>query len=249
MAGKVIAVCGKGGVGKTTISAVFAQHLSAQKGVTPLIVDADHAGGLCMALGIDPEQTLSDVRSKAMDEVKGGTTSKTELSHSIDYFLTECLVEGDGYGFLPLGRPENKGCYCSVNTLLKRALEILSGKFDVTVIDAEAGIEQVSREVMASVDYLLLVSDTSAKGLRVAADIQQAAGALGLKADSGLVLNRLEDEQEADRAADKTALDVIGRIPADHTIRIFDAEEKPFFELPDCPAKSAIIPILKSLLI
>ena len=176
MSNATIVVCGKGGVGKTTLSALLANTFRTKKQTRTLLVDADHAGGLGVALDLQAAATLNDVRKQTLDEWKQGTSSKkTDLEQSIDYRLFEALEERDQLAFIALGRPEEKGCFCSVNSLLKRALGLLAEQFDTVIIDAEAGVEQVNRDVTGHVDHHLLVADTSVKALRVAEAIKQVA--------------------------------------------------------------------------
>jgi CO dehydrogenase maturation factor len=167
--------------------------------------------------------------------------SRRDLALSVDYLMMEAVAERGPLAFLSIGRPEEAGCYCSVNTLLKNALELLAGGFDLTLIDAEAGVEQVSRKVMSNVDYLLLVSDTSLKGLKVAAEIRDAARGLSAARAEGLLVNRLRSPRELDALALPPDLPLIGTAPEDDAIRRFDAEGLSFFDLPPCPAADAII--------
>ena len=112
--------------------------------------------------------------------------------------------------------------------------------FDAVLIDAEAGIEQVNRKVMGSVDYVLLVSDTSAKAVKVAETIKDVADRMVGGEGAGLLVNRYRDEGEVERIRSQTALDVIGTVPEDDTVRRFDASLTSFFELPECAASMAI---------
>ena len=235
----ILAVCGKGGVGKTTISAVGARGL-ASRGVKSLIVDADPAGGLAMALDISPKKTLNDVRKELIEEVKAGSRDERDLAVSVDYLVAEALAEVGSLAFLAIGRPEDVGCYCKVNVILKDAIEGLGKLFDVVLIDAEAGIEQVNRKVMGSVDYVLLVSDTSVKAVRVAETIKTVADRMVSGEGAGLLINRVREEGEAKRVAKGTSLPVLGWVPEDDTVRRFDAGADSFLELPDCPASGAI---------
>jgi CO dehydrogenase maturation factor len=232
----ILAVCGKGGVGKTTVTAVAAKALYE--------LDADPAGGLGMALSIDPKKTLNDVRKEIVEEVKAGLRDERDLAVSLDYLLAEAITERGNVGFLSIGRPEDAGCYCKVNVLLKEAIEGLAGRFDRTVIDAEAGIEQVNRKVMGAVDYVLLVSDTSAKSLRVVETIKDVADRMIGGEDTGLLVNRVRTDGEFRRSVAATKLDVLGYVPEDDTIREFDGGERSFFGLPECPASSAIVEAL-----
>jgi CO dehydrogenase maturation factor len=235
----ILAVCGKGGVGKTTISAIGARALLAG-GRKSLIVDADPAGGLAMALGIEAPKTLNDVRKELIAEVKAGLRDERDLAVSVDYLVAEALAERDNLAFLAIGRPEDAGCYCKVNVILKDAIESLGGMFDATLIDAEAGIEQVNRKVIGAVDYVLLVSDTSVKAVRTAETIKDVAGRMIGEVGSGLLVNRARDAAEARQVLSLTTLDSLGWAPEDDTVRRFDAGEQSFFGLPDCPAAEAI---------
>jgi CO dehydrogenase maturation factor len=243
----ILAVCGKGGVGKTTVSAIGARKLTSE-GLKALIVDADPAGGLSVALGITPKKTLNDVRKELIDEIKAGRRDERDLAVSVDYLVSEALTEAGTLAFLSIGRPEDVGCYCKVNVILKDAIEGLGAMFDVVLIDAEAGIEQVNRKVMGSVDYVLLVSDTSAKAVRVAETIKEVADRMVGGEGAGLLVNRVRDEGELERVRSSTDLDVIGAVPEDDTIRRFDASMTPFFELPDCEASDAIEGALEHIL-
>lgn len=236
----ILAVCGKGGVGKTTISAVAARALSLRKGARSLVVDADPAGGLGVALALEPGRSLNDVRKEIIEEVKAGLRDERDLAVSLDYLLAEALREEGNLAFLSIGRPEDAGCYCKVNVLLKDAIEGLAGRFDHVVIDAEAGIEQVNRKVMSAVDYVLLVADTSAKALKVAETIKDVADRMIGGEGAGLLINRARGKSEAEAAMGNTALEVVGWVPEDDTVRRFDATGTSFLGLPDCPASAAI---------
>jgi CO dehydrogenase maturation factor len=241
---QVVAVCGKGGVGKTTVAAVIAQALFQRPERKVLLVDADPAGGLSTALAIPVKRTLDQVRQETTAEIKKRETDAQDLAMSLDYRLLEALVERGNLALLALGRPESVGCYCSVNTLLREALELLAGRFDLVVIDAEAGIEQVNRRVLSAVDRLLLVSDTSLKGLRVAETICQVAQKISGLATASLLLNRVRGPEELIQLQARTALEIVGWIPEDETIRQFDAQGRSFLELPDSPAARAIVQAL-----
>lgn len=242
----IIAVCGKGGVGKTTISAVAAQALHDKGNGKVLIVDADPAGGLSMALGLTPKKTLNDVRKEIIEEIKAGGRDEKDLSVSLDYLLAEALTERDNLGFLAIGRPEDVGCYCRVNVILRDAIEGLAERFDSTVIDAEAGIEQINRKVMSPVDFVLLVADTSAKAVKVAETIRDVAHQMIGGEGAGLVVNRARDAAEVEPIRSETTLELLGWVPEDDTVRSFDGRGESFLQLPECPAREAITGALKA---
>ena len=168
---RMIAVCGKGGVGKTAFTAMLSiALLESGKAGKLLLIDADPALGLTNALGIKIEKTMGQVREEIIHAAKAG--NKTELEEMVgmvDYMLLEALVEEDNLALLAMGRSNSIGCFCSVNVVLREAMTALSQKFDTMVIDGEAGLEQINRQVMRELDYLIILTDTSARGLQTVA--------------------------------------------------------------------------------
>jgi CO dehydrogenase maturation factor len=242
---KVIAISGKGGVGKTSISAIFAAELFKQGRGTALIVDADPAGGLGMALGLSAKRSINQLRVETIQEIKKSQIDQRELAKQLDFVLMDALTEKANLAFIAIGRPEEVGCYCSVNSLLREALETLSTKFDLTLIDAEAGIEQINRKVVNRVDYLFLVADSSAKAIHVAETIEIVYKRINESGRTGLILNRIESPEQADAIASRTRLNTLGWVPEDPTIGKYDLEERSFFDLPVCPASQAAIEIIE----
>jgi CO dehydrogenase maturation factor len=237
---RVIAVCGKGGVGKTTVTALLSRLLADGDNGRVLVVDADPAIGLGLALNQFPDRSVNDVRKEIISTVKQHSTDSVDLAASVDYKLMEIIMETGQLGFLSVGRPEEEGCYCQLNTLLREAIETLSSHFDLTLIDAEAGVEQVNRRVMRSVSHLLLVSDTALKGIRVAETIRNVADEAVNYSKLGLLINRARSEEDFQSLAAKTGLPILGWIPEDDTVREFDIDARSFLEIPSCPALDAV---------
>ncbi|MBU3917736.1 AAA family ATPase [bacterium] len=236
----VIAVCGKGGVGKTSISATLVRILSANSQNKVLAIDADPAVGLATALGIKVGKTVDDIRSDFIQQLESGNgADKTDILTNLDYELFSALEEKQNLAFLAIGRPEKKGCYCKVNGILKDVIASIVDNFDYVVIDGEAGIEQVNRRVMEKVSHLLLVSDASAKGLNVVKTISQVASAAVNHERSGLILNRIRGREELELISISPELNFLGWIPEDDTIRVCDIKGESILGLDDCPAIQA----------
>lgn len=248
---RIVAICGKGGVGKTSISALMVKKLSESNRRKILAIDADPAVGLATSLGITVRKTVDDIRKDLIGRIqKGDAPGNRQTLELIDYELFDALEERDGYALLAIGRPEDEGCFCKVNSLLKDIIRDLAGKFDIVLIDGEAGIEQINRRVMKTVDHLVLVSDTSVKGIGVANTIALVASdkkAVDFKR-MGLVLNRVRSETEARDIGARTKLEIYGWLCDDEVIRDFDFRGAPLTSMPgNSPNLSIVSDILKKM--
>lgn len=190
----VIAVTGKGGTGKTVVSALLVNYFSQDKRV--LAVDADPDSNLPETLGVTDYKTLGSVREifqEKKDEF--GTMSKEAWVEGKIY--GEAIYEADNFDFLVMGQPEGEGCYCFVNNLLKGVLKRLLTNYDVVVIDCEAGLEHFSRKTIEGADHILVVTDSSRKGLATAKRIKDSSHDLDLKFERiSLLGNRVNSNKE-----------------------------------------------------
>ncbi|PKN38028.1 MAG: cobyrinic acid a,c-diamide synthase [Deltaproteobacteria bacterium HGW-Deltaproteobacteria-2] len=220
-----MALCGKGGVGKTSVSALMVKNLVQRKDLKVLAIDADPAVGLCTALGIQINKTVDDIRNDLINSIKKGVKmDKTATLNMLDYELFDALTEVNNVGLLAIGRPESEGCFCKVNSLLKDIIQNLAKNFDVVLIDGEAGVEQINRRVMKTVDHLIMISDTSAKGINVANTIKHLAQdnkAVNYKS-MGMILNRVRNGSEVQDIRKNAPVNILGWLPEDDLIREFD---------------------------
>jgi CO dehydrogenase maturation factor len=247
-----VALCGKGGVGKTALAALLTRVLS--KGERKLlVVDADPVVGLPQALGMEIVKTMADVSEEIIAAARaGGKKSEDEVISMVDYTVFEALIEGPGFALLAMGRREGEGCFCPVNDLLRDAIETLARNFDTILIDGEAGVEQINRRVTAQIDVPLIVTDASMRGIQAAALLRdvtlkrEAKGAGRI----GLVLNRVREgqEQQLRASAESLGLEVTGFIPEDDNITRHDLSGQPLLEIdPDSPALRAAREIARKL--
>ena len=229
----IIALSGKGGVGKTSISAAIVKLLVENfPDKKILAIDADPAVGLSTALGIEVKTTIDDIRKEIVSSVEDGDTKTAiELLGDARYKVFDALVETDGFAFIAVGRPESAGCYCKINSYLKEVISILSADFDYVVIDGEAGIEQINRRVMEKVTHLLLITDASKKGTQVISTIKNVADELVMYKKIGAIINRLPDESVLQHI-NTNGIPVLSYIKSDKNLVIYDIEGKNITKLP-----------------
>lgn len=230
----IIAVAGKGGVGKTSISATIVKLLVQKYPDKKILaIDADPAVGLSTALGIDVKLTVDDIRKEIVQTVEGGRTKAAiEMLGDARFKMFDALVETDGFAFIAVGRPETAGCYCKINAYLKEVISVLSNDFDYVVIDGEAGIEQINRRVMEKVSHLILISDASKKGTQVISTIKTVADELVMYEKLGAIINRLPS-QDVIRYIDTQGIPVLSYIENDPNLAIYDIEGKDITKLPN----------------
>lgn len=239
-----IAVAGKGGTGKTTISSLLVRAFVAL-GETPILaVDADPNANLHEALGLDVKETLGCMREEAFTKSIPPGMSRHDF---IRYRFRQVLVESRGFDLMAMGRPEGTGCYCFANDLLGECMHSLEQEYRIILEDTEAGMEHISRGTVGKPDVLLIISDPGARGLRTAARIREIATSLGL--DSGstfLVFNRQKTEAGGDAVSHEPPIAVI---PYDPAIEQADLEGTPVADIPEgSPARVAVFELAKKIL-
>ena len=234
----MIAVLGKGGAGKTVLSCLLARALIAAGRKPLLLVDADPVGGLAGALGQRPGRDLAQVGDALIARAAANEADADAIAREVDWQVLEALVEGEGYSLLSLGRPEAEGCFCPVHRLLREALDQLAAGYAHTIVDAEAGLEQLKRRAFARVSHALVVADGSKRAARAA---EQIAASLPAAARRGLVLSRAS----ADQACLPEGLSLLTQMPMDEAIAEADRRGDSLWDLTaDTPAPRAAASLL-----
>jgi CO dehydrogenase maturation factor len=251
-----VALAGKGGTGKTTITAFIIRYLLEERSGAILAIDADPASNLDMVLGMEADQTVGDIRedmlglaqsSGALAGSMPGGMSKQEY---LDYQVQMALTEGERVDLLVMGRPEGPGCYCAANQMLRVIVDRLGKQYDYVVIDNEAGMEHLSRRTTRDVDVLLLVTDPTQRGLITAQRMRDMVPGLDIGVGHVyLLVNRLRANgsggteepgsakmEELPRplaeAITRAGLELIGTVPEDPAMAEFEFTGRPLVELP-----------------
>lgn len=245
---EVLAVVGKGGAGKTTLIATMVKILSTN-GSKLLAIDADPSISLTYALGANPKGTIGELKTRLVEDPR----AQREIGdkHIRNVIMDEALINLNRIDLLVLGQAEGPGCHCGINELLKFGIESLSQKYKITLIDCEAGIEQINRRVINSVTTLIMISDATMKGFRTAVYLKRIADKYGVQEGcrTGLVINKaIKGVAELKEKAREMGLDIIGLIPVDEDVADYDRIGRPTMELPNnSPSVLAVGRILKDL--
>ena len=215
--GYTIAVAGKGGTGKTTLSAMIIDYLLKSNQGPILAVDADPNSNLNEFLGIKVDRTVVSSVDEIMEGKESLPAGITKERH-LEYHLQEALVEAKGFDLLVMGRTEGPGCYCHANNLLRDFMDRLSKNYRYLVMDNEAGMEHLSRRTTRDVDALLIVANPMPVTLRSAQHIYETAKKLKLKIkESYLVINEVMQNRQLEETRG-VELPLLGRIPYDEEI-------------------------------
>ncbi|KJR42312.1 cobyrinic acid a,c-diamide synthase [Candidatus Magnetoovum chiemensis] len=186
-----IAITGKGGVGKTTLSAILS-HLYAKDGKKVIALDADPDANLASALGLKEEQ-ISKIRPIAeMTELIAQRTGAKPgsmggvfvLNPKVDDIPDACSFNVEGIKLLIMGKSKeaSSGCYCPENVFLKRLLKhLVIEKHHVVIVDMEAGIEHLTRGTAEAVDAFVVVVEPGKRSIQTALTVREMAKGLGVR--------------------------------------------------------------------
>lgn len=244
----VIAIAGKGGVGKTTLCGLLIQYLC-ETGKKPILaVDADANSNLNEVLGVENGVTLGELREEMeragtddRDKIPTGMTKAAYL----DMRLADALTEEDDYDLMVMGRTQGQGCYCFVNGLVQTQIQRLQAHYPYVVVDNEAGLEHVSRGILPTMETAILVSDCSRRGVQAAGRIASLMKELNLKPKRvGLIINRAPQgilDEGTIEEVQRQELELLGVVPHDDMVYQYDCVGTPTVQLPkDSPVRTAL---------
>ena len=228
-----IALAGKGGTGKTTVAGMLIKYLVKMDKTPILAVDADSNANLNEVCGLEVADTIGNAREEMK---KGIVPSGMTKDIFINMKLQQAVVEDEGFDLVVMGQPEGPGCYCAANTLLTGFLEKLTGNYPYIVMDNEAGMEHISRLTTSNVDVLLIVSDTSRRGLQAAVRINDLAKNLNIGVSkSYLIINQVKEalSDTVLNMMEKNGLEIAGTIPENNDVYEYDLNGRPTIEIPE----------------
>jgi CO dehydrogenase maturation factor len=231
---KIIALAGKGGVGKTTISALLIKYLTEQKMTPVLAVDADANANLNELLGLTLGTTIGQIRK----ELKGDMPPNMTRDQYMEMKVHQSLVEAPGFDLMAMGQPDGPGCYCAANQHLAMTMDHLAANYQYIVVDNEAGMEHLSRMNLRDIDYLIVVSDPSARGIMTAKRIAELTGPLGIRIKKKcLIVNRVPEPAGEEllakikEAVESSDLPLGGLLPASNELVAQEITGRSYLEL------------------
>ena len=214
-----IAISGKGGSGKTTLSALMVRILKEKAKGTVLAVDADPNS----CLGKTPDK-------EGMDRPR-----------MFEYGIQQVITEAQGFDLLTMGRPEGPDCYCAANNLLRKYMDQLSKTYHFVILDNEAGMEHLSRRTTNHVDLLFIAADATPVGEVTATRIFDLTKTLPIDIRrSGVLWNR------SDLTKKLNGINILGSVPYDDDLSDASQQGKTVFDLDENnPALVAVQQILE----
>ena len=237
--GHIIAVSGKGGVGKTTLCGLLIQYLCETGKKPVLAVDADANSNLNEVLGVEPGITLGELREEIE---RAGTDPKYKIPAGVtkaEYLesrMMDALTEEDDYDLMVMGRSQGQGCYCFVNGLVQTQVQKLQSHYPYIVVDNEAGMEHISRGILPAMEVRI-------------ARLMEELNFHPKK--TGLIVNRAPkgklDEGTLEEIRNQ-GLELLGVVPHDDLVYQYDCDGKPTVQLPkDSPVRTALKEIIEKL--
>lgn len=236
-----IAITGKGGVGKSTISAILSKILlDASKKV--ILIDADPDMNLAALLGIPENREIKPISeykeliAERTDTEPGKPAPFFRLNPKVDDIPEKYCMDHNGIKFLIMGsiKGGGAGCACPENAFLKSLIShLLIGREEWVILDMEAGIEHLGRATAYGVDIMLIVVEPSINSIHTAFRIEKLAKEIGIK-NISIVANKVKNEKEKDFIKSNLGnLNLTGFISNSPNIDQLNTGEKTSFDFED----------------
>jgi CO dehydrogenase maturation factor len=246
-----VAVAGKGGTGKTALSALLVRCFR-EAGLRPILaVDADPNSNLAEALGVELGKPLAEIREEGSSP-EGSPASGVGRVRAVEDEIQRAITEANGFDLVTMGRPEGPRCYCYVNNLLRKSLDGLSRNYAALVLDNEAGMEHLSRRTTNNVDFLLMVVNPALPAIRAAKRVLALSRQLPINIGHRMLLvNRLGPNgaaEQIDRQLAEFDVERLADVPQDDNLERAGAVGQDVFSLPEqSPALIAVRKVVETL--
>ena len=237
MMGVKIAIGGKGGVGKTTVCAVWAQ-LFAEEGFDVLAIDADPNINLASAFGISSEQTGEPlIKMKQLIAERTGTTKEAvgayfKLNPKVSDLPEKYWVEASGVKLLVLGgiTQAGAGCACPEGAFLKALVShTILGRQEIVLVDLAAGVEFMGRASIQGIDALVVVAEPGGRSIETAKTIARMGEELGIK-HVAAVANKITDMVQVETIKSQLTMPILANINYNAVVQEADLHNTPVFE-------------------
>lgn len=236
-------VSGKGGAGKTTLTALLLKTLLESNKKDILVIDADPVMNLPYNLGIDLDEktTLGMILDEKKIELK---TKNHFYGKLLEAKIWESIIEQENFDLLIMGSSKGEGCYCTLNTFTAIIIESLTKMYDYIIIDFHAGFEHLSRRTDRAADILIIITDPSKMGFGTSRRIKEIIEEVNISfREIFLVGNRfnVKWEKRLSDFSDEIGVKFAGIIPDDQNIAEFNLKGKSLISLPkNSPAFIAV---------
>jgi len=230
---QIIAIVGKGGVGKTLVTTLLAKIISEDYDYKLLLIDADPTHPhLSNMVKLVPSKSIESIRSEIIEKTLRKKEKINEIAANIDFEVYNAIAENKYFSLLSIGQPEDSGCFCPSNTLLKKVIQSISRDFEIVLIDCEAGLEQINRKVIENIEYLLIITDISLRSVDTADSIRSSADKFTHYKHCGVIINKFEgDISKIIEKLISYNLPLLDKIPRDEEIIKMELQGFPIFDV------------------
>ena len=239
--GLKLAVSGKGGVGKSTVAAMFA-HLAVADQQRVLAIDADPDANLAAALGMSAEERRPIVplaQRRALIEARTGANVRQygqifKLNPDVADIAEQESAEFRGVHLLVLGaiKAGGSGCACPESVLLRALLvDVVLYKDDCVILDMEAGLEHLGRATAQGVDLMLVVVEPGQRAIETASAVRRMAGEIGIRRFAVLGNKVANDADRRFLEQNVPPAEYLGSLPLSETIRRADRDGVPLIDV------------------
>ena len=247
---RMIAVTGKGGVGKSTIAALIIKHLKENAEGPILALDADPDSNLATILGIPVEKTIGDLREEFLREITSMPAGMSKQAY-VEAGLHQIIAETAKVDLIAMGRGEGPGCYCFINNVLRKFADDLMPSYEWVVMDNEAGLEHLSRRTASRIDYLIVVVNENPLSIDSAGRIDRLISDLNRDVGKKFFLLNAVREGRAAAVKDKmkglSSLEYLGAVPRDDAIEDLIFRGRSIYDLRNSPAVEAINKVMQKI--